>query len=57
MIRMCSFSFCVNMYICSSKGAYNRRIVIGWMGVPDAGEDKKTAIDNFWQQKLTIPEN
>jgi len=27
------------------------------MGVPDAGEDKKTAIDNFWQQKLTIPEN
>ncbi|MGY5238611.1 hypothetical protein [Clostridium tertium] len=45
------------MYICSSKGAYNRRIVIGWMGVPDAGEDKKPAIDNFWQQKLTIPEN
>ena len=43
------------MYICSSKGTYNRRIVIGWMGVPDAGEHKKPTIDNFWQQQLTIP--
>ena len=28
-----------------SKG---RRIVIGWMGVPDAIEHKNPTIDNFW---------
>ena len=35
-----------------SKG---RRIVIGWMGVPDAIEHKNPTIDNFWQHQLTIP--
>ena len=35
-----------------SKG---RRIVIGWMGVPDAVEHKNPTIDNFWQHQLTIP--
>lgn len=35
-----------------SKG---RRIVIGWMGVPDAIEHKNPTINNFWQHQLTIP--
>ena len=35
-----------------SKG---RRIVIGWMGVPDAVEHKNPTINNFWQHQLTIP--
>lgn len=35
-----------------SKG---RRIVIGWMGVPDAVEHKNPTVDNFWQHALTIP--
>ena len=35
-----------------SKG---RRIVIGWMGVPDAIEHRNPTIDNFWQHQLTIP--
>ena len=35
-----------------SKG---RRIVVGWMGVPDAVEHKNPTIDNFWQHQLTIP--
>lgn len=35
-----------------SKG---RRIVIGWMGVPDAVEHKNPTVDNFWQHQLTIP--
>lgn len=35
-----------------SKG---RRIVIGWMGVPDAVEHKNPTIDKFWQHQLTIP--
>ena len=35
-----------------SKG---RRIVIGWMGVPDAIDHKNPTIDNFWQHQLTIP--
>lgn len=32
-----------------------RRIVIGWMGVPDAVEHKNPTVDNFWQHQLTIP--
>lgn len=32
-----------------------RRIVIGWMGVPDAIEHKNPTINNFWQHQLTIP--
>lgn len=32
-----------------------RRIVIGWMGVPDAVEHKNPTIDNFWQHQLSIP--
>lgn len=35
-----------------SKG---RRIMIGWMGVPDAVEHKNPTIENFWQHQLTIP--
>jgi beta-fructofuranosidase len=35
-----------------SKG---RRIVIGWMGVPDAVDHKNPTIDKFWQHQLTIP--
>ena len=35
-----------------SKG---RRIVIGWMGVPDAVDHKNPTINNFWQHQLTIP--
>ena len=33
----------------------NRRIMIGWMGVPDAVMHKNPTIDNFWQHQLTIP--
>lgn len=32
-----------------------RRIMFGWMGVPDAVEHKNPTIDNFWQHQLTIP--
>ena len=32
-----------------SKG---RRIVIGWMGVPDVIEHKNPTIYNFWQHQL-----
>lgn len=32
-----------------------RRIMIGWMGVPDAIEHKNPTIKNFWQHQLTIP--
>ena len=35
-----------------SKG---RRLMIGWMGVPDAVEHKNPTINNFWQHQLTIP--
>ena len=35
-----------------SKG---RRILIGWMGVPDAVEHKNPTIENFWQHQLSIP--
>lgn len=35
-----------------SKG---RRIMIGWMGVPDAVEHENPTIENFWQHQLTIP--
>ena len=37
------------------KDSKGRRIVIGWMGVPDAVEHKNPTIDNFWQHQLTIP--
>ena len=37
------------------KDSNGRRIVIGWMGVPDAVEHKNPTIDNFWQHQLTIP--
>ena len=39
----------------SFKDSKGRRIVIGWMGVPDAIEHKNPTIDNFWQHQLTIP--
>jgi beta-fructofuranosidase len=32
-----------------------RRIMIGWMGVPDAVEHENPTIENFWQHQLTIP--
>lgn len=35
-----------------SKG---RRIVIGWMGVPDAVDHKNPTVENFWQHQLSIP--
>ena len=37
------------------KDSKGRRIIIGWMGVPDAVEHKNPTIDNFWQHQLTIP--
>lgn len=37
------------------KDSKGRRIVIGWMGVPDAVDHKNPTIDNFWQHQLTIP--
>ena len=37
------------------KDSKGRRIVIGWMGVPDAILHKNPTIDNFWQHQLTIP--
>ena len=37
------------------KDSKRRRIVIGWMGVPDAVEHKNPTIDNFWQHQLSIP--
>ncbi|GAA0084000.1 sucrose-6-phosphate hydrolase [Clostridium sp. CTA-7] len=32
-----------------------RRIIIGWMGVPDAEEHKNPTVESFWQHQLTIP--
>ena len=37
------------------KDSKGRRIVIGWMGVPDAIDHKNPTINNFWQHQLTIP--
>lgn len=37
------------------KDSKGRRIMIGWMGVPDAVEHKNPTIENFWQHQLTIP--
>ena len=43
------------MHLKLLKIAKGRRIVIGWMGVPDAVEHKNPTINNFWQHQLTIP--
>ena len=32
-----------------------RRIMIGWMGVPDAIEHKNPTVENYWQHQLTLP--
>ena len=39
----------------SFKDSKGRRILIAWMGVPDAVEHKNPTIENFWQHQLTIP--
>lgn len=37
------------------KDEKGRRILIGWMGVPDAPYDHDPSIDEGWQHMLTIP--
>lgn len=37
------------------KDSKGRRIMIGWMGVPDAVEHKNPTVLNYWQHQLTIP--
>ncbi|MCT2537827.1 sucrose-6-phosphate hydrolase [Aquibacillus koreensis] len=33
----------------------SRRILIGWMGVPDQDEDKQPTIDHKWVHSMTLP--
>ena len=33
----------------------NRRIMIGWAGIPDADYDNEPTVENSWQHALTIP--
>ncbi|WP_455487060.1 glycoside hydrolase family 32 protein [Clostridium sp.] len=37
------------------EDAKGRRIMIGWMGVPDAVEHKNPTVENYWQHQLTLP--
>lgn len=37
------------------KDNKNRRILIGWMGIPDADYTNEVTIKNGWQHALTIP--
>ncbi|ATD55531.1 glycoside hydrolase family 32 protein [Clostridium chauvoei] len=46
------FDFYAPQSFMDSKG---RRIIIGWMGVPDAVEHRNPTIKNYWQHCLTIP--
>ena len=46
------FDFYAPQSFLDSKG---RRILIGWMGIPDEIQHKNPTIENYWQHCLTVP--